>query len=124
MKKFKYAIGDVVKFKDKFGPSASSGLKELEGTVVIVAACRAYGEPCYKFEGLEEFGWFTEGALECLETSTEISTRETTNKVLEMAEEGLISWSALAMMALKWMSEDDVAAMLKANEVFIEEVDE
>lgn len=124
MKKFKYTIGDVVKFKDKFCPSASSGLKELAGTVVIVAACRAYGEPCYKFEGLEEFGWFTEGALERLETSTEISTREATNKVLEMAEEGLISWSTLAMMALKWMSEDDVAAMLKANEVLLDSEEE
>lgn len=51
-------------------------------------------------------------------------TRETTNKVLEMAEEGLISWRELAFMALKWMSEDDVADMLNANEVFIEEVDE
>ena len=120
MKKFKYAIGDVVKFKDKFGPSASSGLKELAGRVVIVAACRAYGEPCYKFEGLEEFGWFTEGALERLETSIEISAREATNKVLEMADAGLISWSALAMMALKWMSEDDVAEMLKANEILLD----
>lgn len=53
-----------------------------------------------------------------------MATREKTNKVLEMAEAGLISWSGLAMIALKWMSEDDVAEMLKANEVYTEEVDE
>jgi hypothetical protein len=47
-----------------------------------------------------------------------METRKATNKVLEMAEEGLISWAAIAMMALKWMSEEDVAEMCKANEVF------
>lgn len=50
-----------------------------------------------------------------------METRKATNKVLEMAEEGMISWSSLAMMALKWMSEDDVATMCQANEVFTEE---
>lgn len=47
-------------------------------------------------------------------------TRKKTNKVLEMAEAGLISWDALAMMALKWMSEDDVSSMLTANEIYVE----
>ena len=47
--------------------------------------------------------------------------RKATNKVIELAEEGLISWAELAIMALKWMSEDDVAAMLNANEVYIDE---
>lgn len=46
--------------------------------------------------------------------------REATNKIIAMAEEGLISWNDLALMALKWMSEDDVASMLKANEVFVD----
>lgn len=53
-----------------------------------------------------------------------INVRKTTNKVCELAEEGIISWRDLAMMSLKWMSEDDVAAMCKANEVFIENDDE
>ena len=52
-----------------------------------------------------------------------MDTRKATNKVLELAEEGMISWSALALMALKWMSEDEVADMCKANDVLIEEDD-
>lgn len=52
-----------------------------------------------------------------------MGTREKTNKVLEMAEAGLISWSDLAMMALKWMSEDDVSSMLAVNEIYVEEED-
>ena len=50
--------------------------------------------------------------------------RQATNKVLEMAEEGLISYRDLVIMALKWMSEDDVAAMLKANEVITDDEEE
>lgn len=50
--------------------------------------------------------------------------RKTTNKVLEMADEGLISYRTLAEMALKWMSEDDVAEMCKANELLLDEEDE
>ena len=47
--------------------------------------------------------------------------RKATNKALEMAEEGLISYRTLAECALKWMSEDDVAEMLKANEIYLED---
>lgn len=47
--------------------------------------------------------------------------RQTTSKVLEMADEGLISYKSLAEMALKWMSEDDVAEMLRANEINLED---
>lgn len=50
-------------------------------------------------------------------------TREKTSKVLEMADAGLISYRDLAMMALKWMSEDDVSGMLTANEIYVEEED-
>jgi hypothetical protein len=50
--------------------------------------------------------------------------RKATNKALEMADEGLISYKTLAEMALKWMSEDDVADMLKANEVYFEDEEE
>lgn len=48
-------------------------------------------------------------------------TRRTTNKVLEMADEGMISFRDLAMMALKWMSEDEVADMCRANDLAIDE---
>lgn len=46
------------------------------------------------------------------------------DKALEMAEEGLISYEQLALMALKFMSEDDVEEMLDMNELsdrFMEE---
>ena len=50
--------------------------------------------------------------------------RKTTNKVLEMAEEGMISWKSLAEMALSWMSEDDVAEMSRANDLLEDEEDD
>jgi len=53
-----------------------------------------------------------------------METRKATNKVLELAEEGMISWSSLAMMALKWMSEDEVADMCKANDILIDDDEE
>jgi hypothetical protein len=43
--------------------------------------------------------------------------REATNKAYQLAEDGVISWEALATMALKYMSEDDVADMLDCNEL-------
>lgn len=48
------------------------------------------------------------------------NTRETTNKVLEMVDEGLLNPRDVLLMALKWMSEDDVKEMAKANELFEE----
>ena len=50
--------------------------------------------------------------------------RQSTNKVLELASEGMISWRSLAEMALEWMSEEDVAEMCKANDLICEEEDE
>ena len=47
--------------------------------------------------------------------------REATNKVIELAEEGMISWSDLAVMALKWMPDDEVAEMIRANELDTED---
>ena len=44
-------------------------------------------------------------------------SREATNKFLEMVEEGLIDPVEAVRMCVKWMSEDDVAAMMKANEL-------
>lgn len=43
--------------------------------------------------------------------------RESTNRALRLCEEGLISYRTLATMALKWMGEDEVTEMLKANEL-------
>lgn len=53
-----------------------------------------------------------------------MTVRNTTNKVLSLADEGLISYRTLAEMALKWMSEDDVAEMAKANELILNAEDE
>lgn len=50
-----------------------------------------------------------------------MGSRIVTNKVIEMAEEGLISWADLCFMTLKWMSEDDVVEMCKANDIRIED---
>lgn len=44
--------------------------------------------------------------------------RETTIKLTEMAEEGMIAWQTIAEMALWFMSEDDVADMCRANAIF------
>lgn len=49
-----------------------------------------------------------------------METRKVTNKVLELAESGMISWAALALAALKWMSEDEVADMCKANDITLD----
>lgn len=50
-----------------------------------------------------------------------IDVRENTNKVREMAEDGMISWKDLAEMALSWMSEDNVTAMCRANDILIDD---
>jgi hypothetical protein len=47
--------------------------------------------------------------------------REYTTKLLEMMDEGLISASAVAEMALAYMSEDDVKDMCRANDLLDEE---
>jgi hypothetical protein len=51
-------------------------------------------------------------------------TREYTTKLLEMMDEGLISAEAVAEMALSYMSEDDVADMMRANDILLEEDEE
>ena len=44
-------------------------------------------------------------------------TREATNKLVEFAEEGIISWEEIARAALCYMSEDDVRDMADCNEL-------
>ena len=43
--------------------------------------------------------------------------RKASNKFLEMVEEGLIDPVEAVRMCVKWMSEDEVAQMMKANEL-------
>jgi len=49
--------------------------------------------------------------------------RTQTNKLLEMMDEGVISAQSIAEMALAYMSEDDVADMMRANDILEEEDD-
>ena len=49
--------------------------------------------------------------------------REATEKLIDLAEEGVLSWEAIARAALNYMSEDEVADMARCNE-FIEDEDE
>ena len=48
-------------------------------------------------------------------------TRQATNKILEMVEEGILDKDTVIMSCLKYMSEDDVADMAHSNEFFINE---
>lgn len=50
-------------------------------------------------------------------------SREITNKLLELLEEGVLSWETVARECLSYMSEDDVADMDNVAR-FIEEDDE
>jgi hypothetical protein len=45
-------------------------------------------------------------------------TREATNKLLEMVEEGLLDRDTVIMACVKYMSEDDVADMCHCNDFF------
>jgi hypothetical protein len=46
-----------------------------------------------------------------------IMTRAATTKLLVMMDEGLISATAVAEMALSYMSEDDVSDMMSFNDI-------
>lgn len=46
-----------------------------------------------------------------------MEVRKTTCKLLELADEGTISYKTLAECALKYMSEDEVRDMAQANEL-------
>ena len=49
--------------------------------------------------------------------------REYTNKIIEMAEDGIIDWEDIARAALNWMSDDDVRDMAYDN-LILEDEDE
>ena len=50
-------------------------------------------------------------------------TRQYTNKLLEMVEDGLLDRDNVIMACVKYMSEDEVRDMMHANE-FIEDEEE
>jgi hypothetical protein len=50
--------------------------------------------------------------------------RTQTAKLLEMMDEGLISAQSIVEMALAYMSEDDVADMMRCNDILDEEEDD
>ena len=52
------------------------------------------------------------------------NVRQATIKVIELCEEGVISWEAVALAALRYMSEYDVADMAHDNEWIEEEEEE
>ena len=50
-------------------------------------------------------------------------TRKATNKLIEMVDAGLLDKRDVIVMALNWMSEDDVKAMCEANEINLDTED-
>jgi hypothetical protein len=50
-------------------------------------------------------------------------TRKATCKLIEMVEEGLANPTEVVRMCVKWMSEEDVAEMMRANELYLEDED-
>ena len=59
---YKYKVNDILKFKNNFGPSASSDLKEFEGCTARVIECRDYNGPCYKLANID--GFFQESCFQ------------------------------------------------------------
>ena len=51
-------------------------------------------------------------------------SREYTNKLYNMMDEGLIDPESIVEMCLSYMSEDDVRGMMEANELLLGEEDE
>ena len=52
-----------------------------------------------------------------------LHVREATEKLIDLAEEGVLSWETIARAALDYMSEDEVADMAQYND-FIEDEEE
>ena len=50
--------------------------------------------------------------------------RKAANKVIDLAEEGVLSWEAIARAALDYMSEDEVADMAQCNEFIDDEFED
>ena len=50
--------------------------------------------------------------------------RKVTNQLLTMIEDGLLDKDTVIMACVKWMSEDDVKEMCRANEFIMDEDEE
>ena len=50
-----------------------------------------------------------------------LHVREATEKLIDLAEDGVLSWEAIARAALDYMSEDEVADMAQCNELIEDE---
>jgi len=50
--------------------------------------------------------------------------RQQTNYLLELIDSGLLDARAVVTMALKYMSEDEVADMMRINDVLVEDDEE
>ena len=53
-----------------------------------------------------------------------LHVREATEKLINLAEEGVLSWEAIARAALNYMSEDEVADMAQCNEFIDDEFED
>ena len=51
-------------------------------------------------------------------------TRKVTNKIYDAVDQGTLTWEQVAVGALQYMSEDDVAAMAHNEEFFLYEEEE
>jgi len=51
-------------------------------------------------------------------------TREATNKLLTLVEEGILDKDKVILCCVKYMSEDDVAEMCRINDFFYDEESE
>jgi len=51
-------------------------------------------------------------------------TREATNKLLTLVEEGILDKDNVILCCVKYMSEDDVAEMCRINDFFYDEESE
>ena len=43
------------------------------------------------------------------------NVRQATNKLIELAEEGVVSWESLALACLRYMSEDEVKDLAESE---------
>lgn len=51
-------------------------------------------------------------------------TRKATNRLLELVEDYTLDPNEVVLMCVKWMSEDDVRAMMIANEIDLGDIDD
>ena len=53
-----------------------------------------------------------------------LHVREVTEKLIDLAEDSVLSWEAIARAALDYMSEDEVADMAQCNEFIDDEFED